>query len=178
MKAVRPAFATLLLAAAGCATTNDAPAGNGDVATAAIHDASGRTVANARLEQAGAAIRVHVESAGLAAGNYGTHVHAVGLCEPPGFTTAGAHWNPTGRQHGSENPQGAHLGDLPNLVVDASGRGSVDFSISSASIASGSDALLDADGAAIVIHAQADDYRTDPSGNSGARIACGILGRG
>jgi Cu-Zn family superoxide dismutase len=177
MKAVRPVLALILLSAAGCATTPVARDGALS-ATAEIHDAGGRTVARARLTQSGPSIRVQVEAAGLAAGTYGTHIHTTGLCEAPGFTTAGSHWNPTAHQHGTDNPQGPHLGDMPNLVVDASGRGSVDFSIPVGSLTGGPTPLLDADGAAIVIHAQADDYRTDPSGNSGARIACGVVARG
>jgi len=140
-----------------------------------LADASGRTVAAANIRQSGGGLLVHVESRGLNAGTYGTHLHTVGLCEPPGFTSAGSHWNPTAHQHGRDNPQGPHLGDLPNLVVDASGRGSVDFTIPSGALTGGANPLLDADGAAIVVHASPDDYRTDPSGNSGARMACGVL---
>jgi Cu-Zn family superoxide dismutase len=98
-------------------------------------------------------------------------VHAVGRCDPPGFESAGPHWNPTGREHGSQNPRGQHLGDLPNLLVGADGEGSFDLGIAGADLR----AMLDTDGAALVIHAGADDYRTDPSGNSGARIACGVF---
>jgi Cu-Zn family superoxide dismutase len=98
-----------------------------------------------------------------------------GECDSPDFSRAGAHWNPSGRLHGSENPQGPHLGDIPNLVVGSDGRGMVEFTIAGAQLESGAHRLLDDDGAAVVIHADADDYRTDPSGNSGARIACGVL---
>jgi Cu-Zn family superoxide dismutase len=124
--------------------------------------------------QTAAGIEVRVQAAGLPAGHYGVHLHAVGRCEGPAFTSAGPHWNPTGRQHGSLNPAGHHMGDLPNLDVDAHGAGRLEFAIAGAS-ASGAEGLFDADGTAVVIHADADDYRTDPSGNSGARIACGVL---
>lgn len=145
-------------------------------ASAVLTDASGRVVARADLRQASHALAVHVEAAGLAAGTYGMHLHAVGRCEPPTFASAGSHWNPTAHQHGRDNPAGMHLGDLPNLVVGADGRGVIDFQVPSATLSgAGPAALLDADGAAIVVHAQADDYRTDPSGNSGTRIACGIV---
>lgn len=145
-------------------------------ASAAIADAAGRAVARAKVRQGPNGLSVHVEAAGLAAGTYGIHVHAVGRCEGPAFASAGPHWNPTARQHGRDNPAGAHMGDLPNLTVGADGRGAVDFDLSGAALmGAGSNVLLDADGAAIVVHAQADDYRTDPSGNSGARIACGVL---
>jgi Cu-Zn family superoxide dismutase len=131
------------------------------------------------VRQAAGVLAVRVEAAGLAPGVYGVHLHAVGRCDPPGFASAGPHWNPTGRQHGRDNPAGAHLGDLPNLNVGADGRGAVAFEVRGASLLEGgANALLDADGAAVVVHAQADDYRTDPSGNSGARIACGVLSPG
>ena len=121
-----------------------------------------------------AGVQVRVQAAGLPAGHYGIHLHAVGRCEGPAFASAGAHWNPTARQHGSLNPAGHHLGDMPTLDVDASGDGRLEFEIAGASL-SGANGLFDADGTAVVIHAAADDYRTDPSGNSGARIACGVF---
>jgi Cu-Zn family superoxide dismutase len=133
-------------------------------------------MARATTSQVGDSIRVRVEAMGMSAGAYGAHVHAVGRCDAPDFTSAGPHWNPAGRQHGKNNPQGMHHGDLPNLTVGTDGRGSFEVTIPGARIAGGSHPLLDADGAAVVIHAGPDDYRTDPSGNSGARIACGILG--
>jgi Cu-Zn family superoxide dismutase len=111
---------------------------------------------------------------GIAAGTYGAHVHRTGRCEGPAFDSAGAHWNPTGQQHGFRNPSGRHRGDLPNLVVGAAGRGTLTFTIRAAQLR-GEAGMIDADGAALMIHAQADDYRTDPSGNSGPRIACGVL---
>jgi superoxide dismutase, Cu-Zn family len=110
---------------------------------------------------------------GLPAGEHGVHLHTVGSCQPP-FASAGAHWNPTTRQHGLENPQGAHLGDMPNLTVGASG--SVDLQVSTRGGGlRGQHPLLDDDGAAVVIHAMRDDQRTDPSGSSGDRIACGVV---
>jgi Cu-Zn family superoxide dismutase len=98
---------------------------------------------------------------------------AAGRCEPP-FESAGPHWNPAARQHGTANPNGPHLGDMPNVTAVADGSANVRVTTPGGTL-SGSDAVLDADGSAVVIHAQADDYRTDPSGNSGARIACGVV---
>jgi Cu-Zn family superoxide dismutase len=134
----------------------------------------GRLVARAIVWQARTGVEIRVQAAGLPAGHYGVHLHAVGRCEGPDFVSAGPHWNPTGRQHGSLNPQGHHLGDLPNLDVDEHGAGRLEFTIAGATT-SGPQGLFDADGTALVIHAGPDDYRTDPSGNSGARIACGVL---
>lgn len=145
-------------------------------AQAEIRDAQGRTLARASAAQTGDAIRVRVEAAGLPAGIYGAHVHTTGRCDPPAFESAGPHWNPTNRQHGRDNPRGLHMGDLPNLMVGTDGRGSFEFTIPGAWLTGGRPPLFDRDGAAIVIHARPDDYRTDPSGNSGARIACGVLG--
>jgi superoxide dismutase, Cu-Zn family len=162
-------FATILLlttaaAGAGAASTTGP-------AHAVLRNAAGAQLGTARLTGSHGGVRVRIDVRGLARGRYGVHIHAVGRCEGPDFTSAGAHWNPTARQHGSLNPQGHHLGDLPNLEVGANGRGRVEFGISGATLGR----IVDVDGAAIVIHAAADDYRTDPSGNSGARIACGIL---
>ena len=95
----------------------------------------------------------------------------MGRCDPPDFASAGAHWNPAGKKHGMNNPAGPHAGDMPNVEVAANGVLSATLTLAGASMAS----LLDADGAALVIHAVADDYVTDPSGNSGARIACAVI---
>ena len=173
------------LAIAACATDSGAPEPEGPiestigppVLTADVRDRQGRSLARARVEQSGDSLRVSVEAAGMTSGTYGVHIHMVGRCDPPGFATAGAHWNPTGQVHGKDNPRGMHKGDLPNLMVGADGRGSFEYTIPHA-VLSGMlpTKLIDGDGAAMVIHARPDDYRTDPSGNSGARIACGVLG--
>ena len=117
-------------------------------------------------DQAGSANLI-IDAKGLPPGVHGVHLHAVGRCEAPAFTSAGPHWNPTGKKHGRANPDGPHLGDLPNLSVGADGTARASFPVPSGS--------RDADGAALVIHADADDNRTDPSGNSGARIACAAI---
>jgi Cu-Zn family superoxide dismutase len=101
----------------------------------------------------------------------------VGSCEGPAFTSAGGHLNPGARQHGTLNPAGSHTGDLPNLTVTSNGTGTLSAELSGTK-AELEAALFDADGTALVIHAAADDYKTDPTGNSGARIACGVLKRG
>ena len=144
-------------------------------AAAQLRDAGGRAVASASAAQVGDAVRVRVEAAGLSPGIYGAHLHTVGRCDAPSFESAGPHWNPANREHGPDNPRGQHMGDLPNLLVGTDGRGSFEFTIPGAALAGGARALFDRDGAAVVLHARPDDYRTDPSGNSGARIACGVL---
>lgn len=117
---------------------------------------------------------LRVKVFGLPAGVHGIHIHTVGKCEGPAFTSAGGHLNPSGHQHGKDNPAGSHLGDLPNITVDGHGNGELAqaLTVDAATLRA---QLADADGAAVVVHANPDDYRTDPSGNSGARIACAVL---
>jgi len=138
---------------------------------AEIRTVAGAATGHAIARDVGEGLRIHVELSGMAPGRYGAHVHAVGRCEGPDFGSAGPHWNPAGRQHGRLNPEGHHMGDLPNIEIGPNGRGAVTFTLAGASLA----AMADADGASIVIHAAVDDERTDPSGNSGARTACGVL---
>jgi superoxide dismutase, Cu-Zn family len=110
---------------------------------------------------------------GLPPGDHGIHLHMVGKCEPP-FTTAGGHWNPSNKKHGHQNPQGPHFGDLGNIKVGPDS--GVSFAMRApGGTLKGEGGLLDTDGASIVIHAAADDEKTDPAGNSGARIACGVV---
>jgi Cu-Zn family superoxide dismutase len=182
MKRLWSAIAGVAVAAlAGCASTQrddpaPLPAGPATI-TADLRDPAGLVRARAFLEEVGDSVRVRVEAVDLVQGAYGAHIHTTGRCDPPSFASAGPHWNPTGQQHGKDNPQGMHRGDLPNLLVGTDRRGSFEYTIPGASLGGrGPNALLDTDGAAVVVHQQADDYRTDPSGNSGARLACGVLG--
>ena len=171
-------LAVLPLVSGGCMTeTSSVSAMDANAnypARAVLGAADGAPRGRALLREASdGSLVVRVEAEGLPPGPHGVHLHTVGRCDAPDFQTAGAHWNPTNRQHGRDNPQGAHQGDLPNLDIGSDGRGTLDFSVSGATL----NQLLDADGAAVVVHADADDYRTDPSGNSGGRIACGIVQR-
>lgn len=171
---------TALSAAAlgGCAMSSPMNRGEPPAersAMASVRNAAGAEVAQASAVKAGDSIRIRIDVSRMPPGTYGAHLHTTGRCDPPGFTSAGPHWNPTGQQHGKNNPAGMHKGDLPNLLIGADGRGWLEFAIPGASLAQGPMPLLDTDGAAIVIHQSADDYRTDPSGNSGARIACGVF---
>ena len=156
----------LPLLAAGC--TAYEPRGG---APMPMVNASGQTIGQVRAWQTAGGVTFRVDATGLPHGVHGIHVHAVGRCDPPDFTSAGSHWNPAARQHGMNNPAGPHAGDLPNVVVKANGVLGATLVLSAASMSS----LIDADGAALVIHAAADDNMTDPSGNSGARIACAVL---
>ncbi len=170
--------AATLLASSGCMMgARDLPQTASEItgATAELRNAGGVTVGTATAAPTGDGLRINLTTTNLPAGVHAVHVHAVGSCTPPGFESAGPHWNPAGRQHGTENPAGPHKGDLPNMTVAADGRGSLSFEIPAAMLTGGTAAMLDGDGAAVVVHASGDDYRTDPSGNSGGRIACGVF---
>ena len=142
-------------------------------ASATLRDRSGATVGTATLSNTGSGVLISASFTGLGPGTHAIHVHQTGLCTPD-FGAAGAHFNPDNRQHGFRNAQGSHAGDLPNLHVGAGGSLTVDLLLPNATL-NGSRALLDGDGAAIVVHANADDYVTEPSGNSGDRVACGVI---
>lgn len=142
-------------------------------ASAALMDGQGSMRGSVTITE-GADITVQVRAMGLAPGLHAVHIHAVGRCDAPDFATAGPHWNPMGKSHGAENPNGPHLGDLPNMTIGSDGAGELTFSVP-ARLDTGDHPLLDSDGAALVIHAGPDDMKTDPSGNSGGRIACGVI---
>lgn len=143
-----------------------------DKAAATLINAQGLPVGKASIvESRKKGLVVTVVAKGLPKGEKGIHLHMVGQCEGPKFTSAGGHWNPHGKMHGRDNPEGAHSGDLPNITIGKKGAGKLKFDIPDMRLHQ----LIDDDGAAIVIHAQSDDNRTDPSGNSGDRIACGVF---
>jgi Cu-Zn family superoxide dismutase len=144
-------------------------------ATATIVDSGGVPVGKATLTRSKKhGLRLAVTVRGLTRGEHGVHVHAVGRCEGPGFSSAGPHLNPANKQHGLQNADGSHQGDLPNMLVNRKGRGSLKYDLAGARL-KGQDGVLDGDGVSIVIHAKSDDQRTDPSGNSGDRVACGVF---
>lgn len=152
--------------------TNAAPTAG--AATADLRTAAGVDVGRAVVREEGGKLSVTVTAMQMPPGVHGVHVHTVGRCDAPDFATAGGHWNPGAMKHGSMNPAGPHAGDLPNLTIGADGKGTLTMALPSGTI----DGLFDADGSALVVHATADDLMTDPSGNSGGRIACGVLTRG
>ena len=149
--------------------------GDPDNATASLLDRSGKRVGLVTLTATPAGTVVTGEFTGLPAGVHGFHVHAVGKCEPP-FDSAGPHFNPSSTQHGVAVGPG-HAGDLPNLYVPESGRVHVEFFAPEVSIRDGARSVFDADGSALVVHADRDDHKTEPAGNSGDRIACGVIER-
>ncbi len=169
------ALSAIALALSGCTSIGQIPTAK--LASGTLRSVGGAPAGTVVLVAAGDQVTINVTVIGLPRGSHGLHLHMVGSCAAPGFTTAGGHLNPHGLQHGTANPAGSHLGDLPNLVADSYGTGTVTAILrdSRAAVAA---ALFDADGTTIVVHANPDDNQTDPSGNSGARIACGVLQHG
>lgn len=166
--------------AAGCASTQSG-SDRVAVATATIRSAAGEDRGTAELWQdRDNVVHVEVQLTGLPPGPHGIHFHATGICDGTGataFASAGAHFNPLGRQHGLDNAAGPHAGDAPNFTVAADGTARAAFTTDRVSLTEGSTTLFDADGSAIVIHAAADDQISQPAGNAGARIACGVVQR-
>lgn len=165
--------AALPLLAAACVAPSSPRAKPGAVAT--LYNAEGRAAGQAIITEGADGLWLDVSASGITPGAHGLHVHAVGKCEAPDFTTAGPHWNPSGHEHGRKNPKGTHAGDAPNLIAGADGKGQLKTWLGAGTLTSGSTALFDADGAAVVVHADPDDEMTDPSGKSGKRILCGVL---
>lgn len=145
-------------------------------ADAKLADTQGKSLGDIELTEVPDGILISLNLENVSAGEHGIHIHTVGKCEGPSFESAGAHFNPTSKQHGHNNPKGYHLGDLPNIVADENGDVDLEFTVAGITLKKDSpNSLFDADGSSFVIHEKADDYVTDPAGNSGARIACGVI---
>lgn len=140
-------------------------------AVATLQTSQGAAAGSATVTAAEGGVKLALNVESLPPGPHGAHVHMTGSCDAPEFESAGGHWNPTEEKHGLEAPQGQHAGDMPTLTVGGDGRGSLEYLLQGGSF----EGLLEGDGSALVIHAAADDQKTDPSGNSGDRIACGVF---
>ena len=148
----------------------------GTGATAQLQDAEGNAVGTAEFTEGPGGVLVAVRAQGLEPGEHGIHLHETGECSPPAFESAGGHINPAGAPHGLENPQGPHAGDLPGISVAADGAAAYEATTDRVTLSgSGAASLLGGDGSALVVHAAADDQVTDPTGNSGDRVACGVV---
>jgi Cu-Zn family superoxide dismutase len=165
-------FCSFAVLTAGCLGSLAAEA---QTAKASLKDASGKDVGQVQLVQTPHGVLLKLAVKGLPPGEHAFHVHAVGKCEPP-FTSAGPHFNPAGKKHGMEAADGPHAGDMPNLHIPAGGELVVEIANPMISLVKGQPtSVFDADGSTIIIHAGADDYKTDPAGNAGDRIACGVI---
>lgn len=147
----------------------------GQTARAALKDQAGKDVGTVQLVETPHGVLLKLALKDAVPGEHAFHVHAVGKCEAP-FASAGGHFNPAGKKHGLAVAEGAHAGDMPNLHIPASGSLMVEILNGMVTLAKGKpNSLFDADGSSIIIHAGADDYKSDPTGNAGDRIACAVI---
>lgn len=157
----------------GCATMQS----GSPQATAELKNAKGEMVGTANFWEDANGVRIAAQVRGISASRHGIHLHAVGKCDPPDFTTAGGHFNPGEKKHGLKSPNGPHAGDLPNLEVAADGTGQLEYVTKLVTLGPGPNSLFGTNGRALVVHAKPDDDVTDPMGNAGGRIACGVITR-
>ena len=162
---------SVLFLSAGVATAS----GDKIRARTDIKDTTGKIIGIANLAEEPGGVRIVLKVSGLSPGRHGFHIHQNGACDPPDFKTAGGHFNPFGKRHGAKNPQGKHAGDLPNLEVKEDGTAEVTVVAEETTLGKGAGSLLKQGGTSLVIHAAPDDEMTDPAGNAGARVACGVV---
>lgn len=143
---------------------------------AELKDAQGKSVGQATLTETPHGVLIHAVFSGVPAGVHAFHIHGTGKCEPP-FTSAGGHFNPDAKQHGVLNEMGMHAGDMPDVFVPADGNLTVDVLNPHVTLKAGANSLFKEGGTALVLHGGADDYKSDPAGNAGPRIACGVITR-
>lgn len=171
------AAATLALAACSFGRGSQKPSPRGATAYADLETSTGQPAGRATITSTGDGVFITAQLRNLPEGIHAIHLHSVGRCERPGFESAGEHINPDEKQHGFLEREGEHAGDLPNVTVRSDGTAAADLFTTLVVLQGGDRALLDGDGSALVVHAGIDDYRTDPAGNSGPRIACGVIRR-
>jgi Cu-Zn family superoxide dismutase len=172
----RSALVALATATLGChgTSSNSAPPPANSV-TVSFTDAKGASVGTARLSPDARGVKIALALNGLAPGEHAIHVHQTPQCDAPAFTSAGGHFNPDQKHHGLSNPEGPHAGDMPNFMVDPSGRSSATIVATGVTLGDGPHSVFTGGGTALVIHEKADDMKSDPAGNAGARIACGVI---
>lgn len=145
--------------------------------TVNLKNAQGESVGMATLSSADHGVKIKLNLQNLPAGEHAIHVHEAAKCDPPDFKSAGAHFNPDSKHHGLQNPEGPHAGDIPNFTVDAKGKSKATVIAPNVTLGDDPHSVFTGGGTALVIHAKADDNKSDPSGNSGDRIACGVISK-
>jgi Cu-Zn family superoxide dismutase len=163
------AIAGSTLARGGTATRQGKPV------VVKLSDAKGDSIGTATLSPDAAGVKIALAIMGLSPGEHAIHVHQTAKCEGPAFTSAGGHFNPEQKQHGKDNPQGPHAGDMPNFTVDSTGRSRDTVVAPGVTLGDGPHSVFTGGGTALVVHEKADDLKSDPAGNAGARIACGVI---